>query len=157
MGRSRPILIYSEIRVRNLPRALRFYRAVGLTPATKGRMSDGTRLVWLRDRRTRHLLELYYVPPRSPLYRPFQRPARPDPQLTFTVRDAGPLLAQLRRLGARVTEDFQEGPYRLTFVLDPDGNCLELVSWTAGAVRAHRDPPLLRWLMPKKREVARGN
>lgn len=156
MADSKPVLIYSEVRVRDIARALRFYRALGLRLAAKGRMSDGTALVWLRDPTTRHLLELYYVPPRSPVYKPFPGPGRRDPQLTFTLRNAGPLLARLRRLGARVTEDFHEGEYRLTFVRDPDGNCLELVSWMTVSEKAHRDRPLLRWLLPRKRGAPRS-
>lgn len=155
MTGSVPNLICSEVRVRNLPRAVRFYRALGLGPVTKGRMNDGTKFVWVRDPKTRQLLELYYLPPRSRLYRPFRARDRLDPQPMFGVQHAKPLLARLRRLGASVVTDFQEGNFRLTLVRDPDGTCLELVSWTTEARKTHRDPPLLGLVLARKRRPSR--
>lgn len=143
MPPSKPSLICSDIRVGDLARALRFYRALGLRLVAKGEMEDGTSLAWLQDPGTRQLLELFHLSRRSPLYRPLRQRPAPENALIFSLRDVGGLLPRLRRHGAKLLSDFQDGEVRLTFVRDPDGTLLEFVSWTTVARKAHRRAPLL--------------
>ncbi|HTT16557.1 MAG TPA: VOC family protein [Thermoplasmata archaeon] len=139
--RDAPTLVCSEIRVRNLARAERFYRALGLRPVARWTMENGERLLWLRDRRSRQLLELYQVPRRSRLFEPMRSTRRFDTRLVFSVLRAGPLLRRLERHGGRVRVDFTEGDVRLTFLADPEGTLIELVSRPDG-VRSPRTVPL---------------
>lgn len=138
MPNQAPVLLYSEIRVRDLSRAVRFYRAFGLLPVHEGKLTDGTALVWLRDRRSNHLLQLFYLPPKSRLYKPFRRRDGLDFQLMFTVSNAERLLRRLRKLGGKVVGGFEAGGVRLATVRDPDGTWLELLSW---ADSGRRNPP----------------
>lgn len=113
-------------------------------------MEDGTTLVWLRDRTTGQLLELAHLSPRSPLYSPFRRPTGHNHTWTFSLLSVSTLLPKVRRMGARMLFDFEEGDIRLTFVSDPDGTVVELLSWTDAARGRHRDPPLLRLATPRR-------
>jgi catechol 2,3-dioxygenase-like lactoylglutathione lyase family enzyme len=141
----RPVatFICSDIRVRNLVRALRFYRALGLRTVAKGRMGDGTTLAWLRDNGTGQLLELFQLSPRSPLYKPFRLRSRVENSLIFSLPDVNALIPRLRRKGAKVLSDFEDGDVRLTFVRDPDGTLLEFLSWAREAKGTHARSPLL--------------
>ena len=78
-----PNLIYSEIRVRNLERSVRFYRALGLVPKSRGRMEDGTSFVWVWDKKTRQLVELWNAPRGSQFFEPFRIGKMFDPRLAF--------------------------------------------------------------------------
>ena len=117
-------------------------------------MDDGTNFVWVQDRRTHQLLELYYVPRGSPLYKPFRSRGGFEPVLTFGIRDAEPLLRRLRRFGVKVSADFPVGHYRLTLVHDTDGTGIELLSWSKESMKTHRDPPLLSLVLGTRRPMA---
>jgi catechol 2,3-dioxygenase-like lactoylglutathione lyase family enzyme len=143
-----PSFICPDVRVRNLARAVRFYRGLGLRPVAKGRMDDGTSLVWLRDPKTRQLLELFQLSSRSPLYTPLGRRNRVENALIFSLPDVQRLLPRLRRFGARVLTEFEDGEVHLTFVRDPDGTLLEFLSWTDEARKSHRGSPLVRLALP---------
>lgn len=142
MARRAPILVCSELRVRDLDRAIRFYRALNLRPIARWTMKTGEELAWLRDPNSAHVVELYRVPRRSRFDEPFRSVRRFDTRLLFSARDVTPTLARLRRLGATVRVDFEDGETRLVFLNDPDGNLLELVGWSSTARRRHREPPL---------------
>lgn len=118
-------------------------------------MTIGEELAWLRDPSTRQLVELYRVPKGSPLYEPFPSPRRFATPLLFSVRDIDPLIARLRRIGARVRVDFVDGEVRLVFLTDPDGTLVELVGWTPAARTAHREPPLHDLALPPHAERPR--
>jgi catechol 2,3-dioxygenase-like lactoylglutathione lyase family enzyme len=139
-----PTFVCADIRVRNLSRAIRFYRTLGLRIEAKGRMRDGTTLAWLRDRGSGQLLELFQLSRRSPLYAPFRSRGRVENALIFSGRNRRTLLPRLRRLGAHVVREFEDGEVHLLFVRDPDGTLLEFLSWTDEALAAHRGPPLSR-------------
>jgi len=125
-----PYFIYAGIRVRELQRSLRFYHALGLETLTRGRMRHKGVYIWLRDPRTRHVLELNYYPPGTSFHERYARGSELD-HLGFTVRDVEPILERLRKIGIRRTAaDFCEGNIRLTFVQDPDGIWVELLSCT---------------------------
>jgi len=118
-------------------------------------MADGQRLAWLRDEGTGQLVELYQVPRGSPLYEPFRPQRRFHTPLLFGVRNAEPLIRRLRRMGARVRRAFDEGEVRITFVSDPEGTLVELVSWTESAGDRHPDPPLIDLVRPPRTDSAR--
>jgi catechol 2,3-dioxygenase-like lactoylglutathione lyase family enzyme len=141
-----PVLLYSEVRVRDLARAVRFYSAFGLGTVAKGTTADGTALVWLRDPKSGHLLQLFRLSRRSKLYKPFRRRNGLDYQLMFTTVDARPLLRKLRKLGGTVIDSFEEGGVSLTTLRDPDGTWLELLSWPSTNRRQGSVPPQFRLL-----------
>ena len=143
MTSSAPLFVCTDVRVRALARSVRFYRALGLVPVAEGTMEDGTELAWLRDRRTGQLVELFRLSRRSPLYRPFGRRALLERALIFAVPDVARLVPRLRGLGARVVREFRDGSVRLTFLHDPDGTLVELVSWADPKARG-RPPPMAR-------------
>ena len=147
---SDPYLLYSGIRVRNIERSLAFYRALGLRPAMRGTMAHGGTWIWLRDRRTRQILELNYYSPRNPHYERYRSGSEMD-HLGWTVRDVNPILRRLRRLGHPPVLDFTNGNVRLTFVKDPDGVWLEFLSWVPVARKRRKDPPAFRVVVPKRR------
>ena len=142
-----PNLIYSEIRVRNLELSVRFYKALGLVPKNKGEMPDGTSFVWVWDKKTKQLVELWNAPRGSQFFEPFQIGKMFDPRLAFSVESADPMLRKLKRLGGRVTRDFNLGKYRLSMVSDPDGYCIEVLSWTNPRDHADDGVPLLELVL----------
>lgn len=125
-----PNLIYSEIRVRNLQRSVDFYRVLGLVPKKRGSLDDGTSFVWIWDKKTRQLVELWYAPRSSQFYEPFRVGRMLDPRLMISVWKAGPILLKLKHRGGKVIRDDRVGDFRLSVVEDPDGNSVEIVSWT---------------------------
>jgi len=142
--RDGPRLVASQIRVTDLSRTVRSLRALGLRTVATWTMADGERLAWLRDPLTGQMVELYWVPRRSRFYEPYGRPRRFDTPLLFALRDATPVLARLRRRGAAVPVDFEEGDVRITFVREPGGVLFELVSWSRAAKPRPAGPPLRR-------------
>jgi len=143
-----PYLIYAGIRVRQLRRSLRFYRALGLRTVYRGRMRHKGVYVWLRDRRTKYILELNYYPPGSQFHEHYARGSELD-HLGFTVRDVNPILARLQKIGiGRPVADFREGNVRLTFVKDPDGIWVEFLSWTERGRKLRKSAPVINWILP---------
>jgi catechol 2,3-dioxygenase-like lactoylglutathione lyase family enzyme len=107
--------------------------------------------VWLRDQRTRYVLELNYYPPGSRFHERYVTGSEMD-HLGFTIRDVEPVLARLRRAGVRrPVADFTEGSIRLTFVKDPDGIWIEFLSWTASKLKSKTKAPLIDWILPKSK------
>ena len=137
-------LLWSELRVRDLARSVRFYRALGLVPKARGKMDDGTRFVWLWDRRTRQLVELWHFDRGSRWYTPFDRVRGFDHGLVFSVADAAPLIRRLRKLGGRYFKRLDSGGVLLTLVKDPDGHILEILSRPGGSAHRRSAPPFLR-------------
>jgi catechol 2,3-dioxygenase-like lactoylglutathione lyase family enzyme len=131
------MLICPDIRVRDLERSVRFYRELGLRPAARTRMSDGTEVVWLRDPRTHQLLEVFQLSRSSPLFVPFGKRSRVENAILFSLNDLRSVWSRLRRLGAKRVTEFEDRGVRLTFIRDPDGTLIELLSRT-GPRGAHR-------------------
>ncbi len=148
-GKNEPYCIYAGIRVRELRRSLRFYHALGLETVYRGRMHHKGVFVWLRDPRTKYILELNYYPRGSQFHERYVPGSELD-HLGFTVRDVEPVLARLRKVGMRGTvADFLEGNLRLTFVKDPDGIWVEFLSWTKRGRSLKKGAPVIDWILPK--------
>lgn len=149
-----PVLLYSELRVRRLDRSLRFYRALGLREIARGTTPDGISVVWLRDGRSGHVLQLFHLARGARLYRPYRSRNGLDFQLMFGVVDDRPLLARLRRAGGRSEGSLEDGGIRLTTVRDPDGHYLEILAWTPDRRPRPTEPPqygILRLKPPTRR------
>ena len=146
-----PNLIYSEIRVSNLERSLRFYRALGLVPKSRGKTKDGTTFVWVWDKKTKQLVELWTAPRGSQFFETFRIGKMFDPRLAVSVMSAAPILRKLERLGGKLNRDFKLGSFRLSMVNDPDGYSIEILSWTNPRKHSKDGVPLLDLVLsPKK-------
>ncbi|HYB78783.1 MAG TPA: VOC family protein [Thermoplasmata archaeon] len=117
--------LYSGIRVRDLDRSLRFYRALGFKVHARGRMGHGGKWVHLVFPGSRHRLELNYYPRENRFYEPF-RPGSEFDHFGFHSPDVIGWRRRAIRAGGRVVEDFVDGRSRLIYVNDPDGVCLEV-------------------------------
>ena len=144
MARPRIHLLFAELRVRNLERSVRFYRMLGLEIKSRGSLKDGTRFVWLWDKRTRQLVELWQFGRRSVLKTPFDRVSGFDHGLAFSTVDAAPLIRKLRTQGGRAGKSVDVGGVLLTLVKDPDGHVLEILSRPPGSYDRRSKPPFLR-------------
>jgi catechol 2,3-dioxygenase-like lactoylglutathione lyase family enzyme len=130
-------LSYVGLRVRDLPRSVRFYTEVfGLVPVQPeelAQMDPGKPgAILLRDPGSGHRLELNYYPPDSPYAVPYTAGEELD-HVAFRVDDLPATLARLRALGhppermAHYDGEFQTTPhFRMAYVRDPDGVLLEL-------------------------------
>src|SRR5712691_8988268 len=69
-----PYMLYTGIRVRDLKRSLKFYRALGLRPVMRGkmRMENGGTWIWLRGPESPQVLELNYYPPGNRFYEDYR-------------------------------------------------------------------------------------
>jgi catechol 2,3-dioxygenase-like lactoylglutathione lyase family enzyme len=143
MPRGGTAFVCSDLRVRDLARSVRFYARLGLRPVESGRMGDGTSITWMRESATGQMLELFELSRRSPLYTPYRTPIASHSARIFGVRDVARVVRGLRALGGRVTSDFEDGSVRLTFLTDPDGFRVELLSWVEPARRRNEPPPLV--------------
>jgi len=142
--------IYAGIRVRELRRALRFYKQVmGMKQAHRGRMTHGGIFVYLRSPgRYRRIpmvspgrgLELNYYPPRSKFYEKYRSGSELD-HIGFWVQDVDRRYEELVSGGAReAVRPLSEGRFRLAFVKDPDGNWIELIGFAKRTrARKHHD------------------
>lgn len=149
--RSPPIhLIYTELRVQSLAKSVRFYRALGLRPKAKGSMDDGTTFVWLWDRRTRQVVELWHFRRTSKLYSPFYPSRGFDHGLVFTTDNADGLIRKLRRLGGHRKRTLSLGDVRLTLFDDPDGHKLEILDRTPDRRGNPQSPPFLRLALERR-------
>ncbi|HTS33368.1 MAG TPA: VOC family protein [Thermoplasmata archaeon] len=148
--------VCTDIRVRDLSRAVRFYRALGLRPIGTARMRDGTSLVWMQDPTSRQLLELFRLSPRSRLYTRYRPQSEASSSRIFSVADVGPILRRLRRMGHREHLAFEDGNVRLTFLRDPDGAVIELVSWTEKARPSRRAAPMFELITARRTRARAG-
>ncbi|HTT16234.1 MAG TPA: VOC family protein [Thermoplasmata archaeon] len=131
--------LYSGIRVRDLARSLRFYRALGFRVFRRGEMGHGGRWVHLAYPGSRHRFELNFYPRQNRYYEPIRKGNQFD-HFGFYAPDVESWLRRARRAGAKVVDDFVDGESRLVYVEDPDGICLEAFG-PARARRAHRRSP----------------
>ncbi|MGA8274799.1 MAG: VOC family protein [Thermoplasmata archaeon] len=112
--------MYSGIRVRDLRRSVRFYRALGFRVIKKGWFSHGGRWVHLVFPGSEHRIELNYYPPGTPFYEPFRTGTEFD-HFGFYVSDPRGWLRSVIKAGAKPKIGFVDGPAQLLFVEDPDG------------------------------------
>ena len=106
-------------------------------------MEDGTSFVWIWDKKTKQLVELWNAPHGSKFFEPFRIGRMFDPRLAISAADAGPLVRKLKKLGGKQTQDITLGKFRLTMVSDPDGYSIEILSWTAPQKHRGDRAPLL--------------
>ncbi len=116
--------LYSGLRVRDLARSLRFYRAMSFRIKARGKMGHGGLWVHLVYPGSRHRLELNYYPPHNRFYEPMRRGTEFD-HLGFYAPDPLAWKRKALRAGGKLVEEFVDGKSRLVYVADPDGNWLE--------------------------------
>lgn len=120
-------LVYAGVRVRDLERSLKFYKRLGLRTILKGKMGHGGTYVHLKSPSSPQILELNYYPENNRFYEPYRAGSELD-HLGFWASDVDSCLDYMKKLGAEVIiEPWNEGRYRLAFVEDPDGICIELL------------------------------
>ncbi len=112
--------VYSGIRVANLARSLRFYRAIGFRVVKKGWFSHGGRWVHLAMPGSRHRIELNYYPKGTAFYSPIRAGEEFD-HFGFYADDPQAWLRRMVRAGATPKVGFVDGWVQLLFVADPDG------------------------------------
>ncbi len=120
-------LVYAGVRVRDLDRSLAFYKGLGMKVVQRGTMEHGGVYVHMKSPGSPQVLELNFYPKGNRFHEPYRKGSELD-HLGFWVRDVDACLAFVRGLGATdVVEPWTEGRYRLAFVEDPDGICIELL------------------------------
>ena len=141
-----PYMLYSGIRVRDLKRSLKFYRALGLRPVMRGkvRMENGGTWIWLRGPESPQVLELNYYPPDNRFHEPYRGGSEMD-HVGFSVRDVKPILERLEGVGVKgPIAEFDNGIVRLTFIEDPDGVWIEFLSYNERGRKLRRGRPCVR-------------
>jgi lactoylglutathione lyase len=122
--------MYTGLRVRDLPAAVRFYtEGLGLRVEEAQDIPEtGGKIVELASDDGAHYLELNWYPPGSPHATPYV-PGEALDHLAFRI-EGGTLEEALRRLeaagGKRTLAPFREGRCILAFVESPDGHTIEL-------------------------------
>ncbi len=146
MAEEIPYMLYTGLRVRNLRRSLKFYRALGLRPIMRGKMmmEQGGTWIWLRGPESPQVLELNYYPPGNRFYEEYHTGTEMD-HVGFSVRDVGPILERLEKVGVGPpVAEFDQGNIRLTFIVDPDGIWIEFLSYNEKGRRRRRGRPVVR-------------
>jgi len=130
-------LSYVGLRVRDLPRSVRFYtEAFGLVPVQPEELArmepTAVGAILLRDPRSGLRLELNYYPPGNSYAVPYV-PGEELDHIAFRVDDLPATLERLAKLGHPVERmAHYNGPmavtphFRMAYVRDPDGIQLEL-------------------------------
>lgn len=116
--------VYSGLRTRNLPRALRFYRKIGFKVDRRGTMGHGGQWVQLAFPGAGGRLELNFYPRGNPYYEPIRKGTEFD-HLGFRVSDVEGMAKELRRMGLPIVARIREKRENLVYTRDPDGNWLE--------------------------------
>lgn len=120
---------YAGIRVRNLPRSLKFYtKALGMKPDNQGTMGHGGKYVQLVSPRTQMRLELNWYPPGSTYASRYTKGEELD-HLAFVVDDVERAYEDLLRKGAKsvVSPAKAKRDKVEVYVKDPDGIWIELL------------------------------
>ncbi|HLF05740.1 MAG TPA: VOC family protein [Thermoplasmata archaeon] len=121
--------LYAGIRVRNLDRSLRFYRALGFKRAYGGTMYHGGKFVHLKCPGSRAAIELNWYPRGNEFYTPWRSGTEFD-HFGFWVGDVDSTLKLIERSGGSVAVQLdREGTpsTRHVYARDPDGNWLEIM------------------------------
>jgi lactoylglutathione lyase len=127
--------LYTGLRVRNLDRSLRFYRALGFRTTLRKRTSLGE-FAQLEHPRGRFTIELNRFRPGSWHYEPYRHGSEID-HFGFWVDDVDAWVVRLRRAGgtlkvrpfdsAIVIPPRRRFSGRAAYVADPDGVWIELM------------------------------
>jgi catechol 2,3-dioxygenase-like lactoylglutathione lyase family enzyme len=112
--------VYSGLRVRSLPRSVRFYERLGFRVIKQGGFSHGGRWVHLLFPGSDHRLELNWYPKGTPFHEPFRTGTEFD-HFGFYTNDVRRWIRGAVRAGAKPVLGFVDGPAFLAFVKDPDG------------------------------------
>jgi catechol 2,3-dioxygenase-like lactoylglutathione lyase family enzyme len=131
--------LYSGIRVRDLRGSIAFYRALGFRIRARGTMAHGGKWVHLLFPGSHHRLELNFYPRGNRFYVPFRKGTEFD-HFGFYTPDVAGWLRTARRAGARLVEEFEDGKFRLVYVDDPNGVCLEAFGPTRPRKKKARKP-----------------
>ncbi len=128
MAKSKIRFLYTGIRVRDLERSIRFYRALGMRMLFRGKMDHGGEYVHLAIPGSIVRLELNYYPEGNPYYTPWG-PGSEFDHLGFIAEDADRALDRLEKAGATVAiPRWNETSSRIGYVNDPDGVTIEVFS-----------------------------
>lgn len=112
--------LYSGIRVKDLPRSVRFYRALGFRVIKRGGFSHGGRWVHLVHPSSRHRIELNYYEPGSVFDTPLG-PGEEFDHFGFYTPDPRAWVRKAVRAGATPKLGFMDGTVQLVYVQDPNG------------------------------------
>ena len=124
MARNKAQFVYAGLRVRDLPRSIRFYQRLGFHVASRGTMEHGGRWVHLAFPGAAQELELNYYPPSNRFFEPIRRGTQFD-HLGFRVANVEAWEKELRRRRFRVVARVRETHENLLYIADPDGNWIE--------------------------------
>jgi catechol 2,3-dioxygenase-like lactoylglutathione lyase family enzyme len=124
MARPSVRFLYSGIRTTDLERSVKFYRALGFRVRSKGRMKHGGRYVHLVFPGSRHWIELNYYPKGNRFYEPVRAGTEFD-HFGFYAPNVERWYRRALKAGGRPELDFIDGQFRLVYVNDPNGVCLE--------------------------------
>jgi len=116
--------VYSGMRTRNLPRALRFYRSLGFRIHRRGKMEHGGEWVHLNFPGAVQRIELNYYPKGTRFYEPVRKGTEFD-HFGFRVSDVEAWEKELRRRKFRIVARIREAGENLVYIRDPDGNWIE--------------------------------
>ena len=121
-------LDYSGIRVRDLPRAERFYKeGLGLDELRRGTTDHGGVWVLLEDRVSHQHLELNWYPAGSKYDAPYSVGEAHD-HLGFRTPDVTAATTRLIEHGGKLVEKWEEnGVVEIAYLTDPDGLWIELI------------------------------
>lgn len=132
-GTTRPL--YTGLRIRNVGRSIRFYRALGFRTTHRSRTALGE-FAQMEHPYHRFTIELNRFRPGRWLYEPYRRGSEMD-HFGFWVDDVDVWVRRLVRLGGRIrVAPYDCGillpprsgfPGRAAYVADPDGIWIELM------------------------------
>ena len=115
--------IYTGIHVSNLERAIRFYtEQLGMKLLFKTHIKEtGGRVAWLRSKGSSQILELNWYP------KGYKYGGRKGlDHLAFQVKDINTTYSKITGRFKGTIKPFKEGSWMLGYVMDPDGNWIEL-------------------------------
>lgn len=115
--------IYTGIHVSNLERSIGFYtEQLDMKLLFKVRIREtGGRVAWLRSKGSAQILELNWYPKN---YK--HGGSKGLDHLAFQVTDLDATYSKITRKFKGTIKPFKEGRWRLGYVVDPDGNWIEL-------------------------------
>jgi catechol 2,3-dioxygenase-like lactoylglutathione lyase family enzyme len=117
---------YCGIRVRDLARSLKFYKALGMKVVNRGTMPHGGKFVQLRGPGSKQMLELNWYPEGSKFYVDYVAGDELD-HLAFVVKDVKKAYAEVLKKGASVAVSPANSKGTEVYVRDSDGIWLELL------------------------------
>jgi catechol 2,3-dioxygenase-like lactoylglutathione lyase family enzyme len=116
--------VYSGLRVRSLPRSIRFYRKLGFRIHKRGKMEHGGEWVHLTYPGAAQRLELNFYPRGTRFFEPIRKGTEFD-HLGFRVSNVEEWEKKIRRLKLPIAARVRETYENLLYLRDPDGNWVE--------------------------------